>query len=38
MCNGLLDLEISDADVLTFQELSDWLWGGGHQLCKAGGG
>ena len=29
MCNGLLDLDISDAGVSTFQELGDWLQGGG---------
>jgi hypothetical protein len=28
MCNGLLDLDISEG-VSTFQELGDWLWGGG---------
>ena len=27
MCNGLLDLDISEG-VSTFQELGDWLWGG----------
>ena len=28
VCNGLLDLYISDAGVSTFQELGNWLWGG----------